>query len=231
MFSWNLPLKTIPPSYRHLRSASLLPVFFFLLPFVMPMELILRGAANTLKGVTKNEHLTLPSSRPFMTSQFLSHPKSPLMVYYKRFYHLFTRARMKAKPKKCWSLSLVRRSVWEIHSKIGGVKIPTVREKPVTSLGHLYSIPLTDCHRGTGVQKVGLKGLKSIDKTCLPRNMVCYPVFCGPYRCTRLRYLPLNGFNSIATNICISGSEFFFVLRKWVYIPILETYISQYPHW
>ena len=32
--------------------------------------------------------------------------------------------------------------------------------------------------------------------------MVCYPVFCGPYRCMRLHYLALSRFNSTATNTC-----------------------------
>ena len=73
---------------------------------------------------------------------------------------------MKAKPKKSRSQSLVGGSVREIHFKIGVDKIPTVREKPVKSLGCLYSIPLTDRHRGTEAQKVALMGLKSIDKTC-----------------------------------------------------------------
>ena len=58
---------------------------------------------------------------------------------------------MKAKPKKSRSLSLVEGSVREIHFKIGGDKIPTIREKPVKSLGRLCSIPLTDRHRGTEV--------------------------------------------------------------------------------
>ena len=64
----------------------------------------------------------------------------------------------------------------DIHFKIGGDKIPTVREKPVKSLGHLYSIPLTDHHKGIEVQKVALNGHKSIDKTCLARKMKawCY---------------------------------------------------------
>ena len=34
--------------------------------FVLAMELILRGAANTSEGVMKNDHLTLPPSRAFM---------------------------------------------------------------------------------------------------------------------------------------------------------------------
>ena len=93
-----------------------------------------------------------------------------------RYYHLFAWTGMKAKPKKSWSLSLVGGSVREIHFNIGGDNISTVREKPVKNLGRLYSIPLTDRHRGTEVQKVALKGFKSIDKTCLPGKMkaFCY---------------------------------------------------------
>ena len=111
-------------------------------------------------------------------------------------------------------------SVWGIYFKIWGDKITTVREKPLKSLGHLYSIPLTDRHRVTEVQKVSLKGFKSIVKTCPPRKMKawCYQhvtVFCGPHGCMRLRYLMLSGFNSIATYTCISGSEFLLVFRKF----------------
>ena len=141
------------------------------------MELILRGAANTSKGVMKNEHLTLPPSRAFMDDITILVPSQiSANGLLQRYYDLFTWARMKAKPKKSRSLSLVGGSVREIHFKIGGEKIPTVREKLVKSLGRLYSIPLTDHHRGTEVQKVALKGLKSIDKTCLPGKMKtwCY---------------------------------------------------------
>ena len=140
--------------------------------FVLAMELILRGAANMSKGVMKNEHLTLPPSRAFMDNITILVPSQIAADgLLQRYYDLFTWVRTKAKPKKGQSLSLVRGSVREIHYKIGGDKIPTVREKLVKSLRHLYSISLTDHHRGTEVQKVALKGLKSIVKTCLPRKM------------------------------------------------------------
>ena len=145
--------------------------------FVLAMERILRGAANTSKGVMKNEHLTLPSSRAFMDDITILVPSQIAADgLLQSYYNLFTWARMKAKPKKSRSLSLVGRSVREIHFKIRGDKIPTVRKKPVKSLGRLYSIPLTDRHRGTEVQKVASMGLKSIDKTCLPGKMKawCY---------------------------------------------------------
>ena len=145
--------------------------------FVLAMELILREAANKSKRVMKNEHLTLPPSRDFMDDITILVPsKIAADGLPQRYYDLFTWSRMKAKPKKSRSRSLVGGSVREIHFKIGSDKIPTVREKPVKSLGRLYSIPLTDRHRGTEVQKVALKGLKSIDKTCLPGKMKawCY---------------------------------------------------------
>ena len=110
--------------------------------FVLAMELILRGAANTSKGVMKNEHLTISPSRAFMDDiTILVLSKITANGLLQRYYDLFTWARMKAKPKKSQSLSLVGRSVRKIHFKIGGDKIPTVREKPVKSLGRLYSIP------------------------------------------------------------------------------------------
>ena len=117
--------------------------------FVLAMELILRGAANTSEGVRKNDHLTLPPSRAFMDDITIIVPSQiSADGLLQRYYDLFTWARMKAKPKKSRSLLLVRGSVREIHFKIGGDKIPTVREKPVKCLGRLYSIPLTDRHRG-----------------------------------------------------------------------------------
>ena len=189
--------------------------------FVLAMELILRGAANTSKGVMTNEHLILPPSRAFVDNIIiLLQSKIAADGLLQRHYDLFTRARMKAKPKKkSWSLPLVGGSVREIYFKFGGDTIPTVSEKSVKSLGRLYSILLTDRHRGTGVQKVVLK-LKLIKLVYLERwrlgvtNMVFYPVFCGPYRCMWLRYLTLSGFNSIARSNYVSGLEFFLVFRK-----------------
>ena len=140
--------------------------------FVLAMELILRGAANTSKGVMKNEHLTPPPSRAFMDDITILVP-SQIAVdgLLQRYYGLFKWARMKAKPRKSRILSSVGGSSWEIHFKIGVDKIPAVKEKPVKSPERFYSIPLTDRHKGPEVQKVALKGLKSIDKTYLPGKM------------------------------------------------------------
>ena len=94
--------------------------------FVLAMELILRVVANTSKGVMKNEHLTLPPSRAFMDITILVPSKIAADGLLQRYYDLFTWARMKAKPKKSRSLSLVGRSVREINFKTGSDTIITV---------------------------------------------------------------------------------------------------------
>ena len=204
--------------------------------YVLAMELILRGAVNTSKGVMKNEHLTLPPSRAFMDDITILVPSQIAADgLLQRYYDLFTWARMKAKPRKSRSLSLVGGSVREIHFKIGGDKIPTVKEKPVKSLGRLYSIPLTDRHRGTEVQKVALKEHKSIDKTCLPGNMKawCYqhgllPRLLWPLQMYEIAISRVERIQQYSNKYL---RKWFLVFRKWVYIPILETYSYQYLHW
>ena len=85
--------------------------------FVLAMELILRGAANTSKGVIKNEHLTLPPYRAFMDDIIIFIPsKIAADGLLQKYYDLFTWARMKAKPKK---VEAYRGSIREIHFKMG----------------------------------------------------------------------------------------------------------------
>ena len=107
--------------------------------FVLAMELILQGTANTAKGVMTEEQLVLPPSQVFMDDIIiLVQTKGAANNLLRRYHSLFTWARMRAKPKKSQSLSLVGGSVREIHFSIRDDMIPTVRDKPVKSLGRLY---------------------------------------------------------------------------------------------
>ena len=59
--------------------------------FILVVELILRGAANTSKGVMKNEHLTLPPSRAFMDDITILVPSQIAADgLLQRYYNLFT---------------------------------------------------------------------------------------------------------------------------------------------
>ena len=174
----------------------------------------------------KNEHLTLPPSRAFMDDITILVPSQIAADgLLQRYYNLFTWARMKAKPKKSRSLSLVGGSVRKIHFKIGGDKIPTVREKPLKSLGRLYSIQLTDRHWGTEVQKVASKERKSIDKTCLPGKMKAW--------CYQHGLLPRLSWPLQMYEIAISRVERIQqysnkYLRKWLGVPPCFSKVSLY---
>ena len=76
----------------------------------------------------KNEHLTLPPSRAFIDDITILVPPKIAADGLLQSYDLFTWSRMKAKPKKSRSLSLVGGSFREIHFKIGGDTIPSQRE-------------------------------------------------------------------------------------------------------
>ena len=90
--------------------------------FVLAMEIILRGAANTSKAVMKNEHLTFPPSRAFIDDITILVPSQIATDgLLQRYYDIFTWTRMKAKPKKIRSISLVGGSV---ISKLGVIRSP-----------------------------------------------------------------------------------------------------------
>lgn len=68
---------------------------------------------------------------------------------------------MKPKAKKSYSLSLVHGKAKEFQFYIGGDPFPTVKEEPVKSMGHWYTIPLTYHQREVEVEKQTGDGVRS----------------------------------------------------------------------
>ena len=62
----------------------------------------------------------------------------------KRLNELITWSRMKFKAKKSRSCTVVKGKPKEVHLSIAGERIPTVKEKPVKSLGRWYEGTLND---------------------------------------------------------------------------------------
>ena len=88
-----------------------------------------------------------------------------------RLNELFTWCRMKARPTKSRSLSIIHGKVKERHFPIGGDQILAVKEHHVQSLGRWYSIPLTGRHRCTKIEKTARQGLTAIDESDLPGKL------------------------------------------------------------
>lgn len=83
-------------------------------------------------------------------------------------------SRMRFKAKKSRSASLKRRIQKEVRFFIGVEPIPTVREKPVKSLGRLYEKSLSDRGQGKEIQQTAESGMKAIDNTSLPGKFKCW---------------------------------------------------------
>ena len=90
-----------------------------------------------------------------------------------RLDELIAWSRMKFKAKKSRSATLRKGVQREVRYFIGGQPIPTVKEKPVKSLGRLYQKSLSDRNHGQLIQQSAEAGLKAIDKTSLPGKFKC----------------------------------------------------------
>ena len=100
-----------------------------------------------------------------------------------------------------------------------------VREKPVKSLGRLSSIPLTDRHRGTEVQKLALKGLKSNDKTCLPGKMKAW---CYQHGLLPRLLWPLQMYEIVISRVERIQQYSNKYLRKWLGVPPCFSKVGLY---
>ena len=86
-------VKNYTTKWQELRIGIMMGCVISPLLFVLAMELILRGATNTSKGVMKSEHLTLPPPRAFMDDiTILVSSKIAADGLLERSYDLFTLA-------------------------------------------------------------------------------------------------------------------------------------------
>ena len=194
--------------------------------FVMCMEVILRGTVETAAGEEARGGCILPPSRAFMddvTTLIQSQDETQRLL--DRFQELFAWARMKAKPKKSRSISLAKGKVQDIHFSIGGDIIPTVREQPVKSLGRLYTIPLTDRHRGPEVEKTALEGLRAIDRSELPGKLKAW---CFQHGLLPRLLWPLQVYEISLTRVEAIQQHVSKNLRKWLGVPPCFSTVGLY---
>ena len=194
--------------------------------FVMCMELILRGARDTAPGEELENGVILPPLRAFMDDitsliQGVGDTESILA----RLQELFTRCRMKAKPPKSRSLSIIKGNVTETRYFINGDPIPTVREEPVKSLGRLYKLPLTDRHWGLELEKTTTDSLRMIDKVDLPGKLKVWLYQHGLL--PRLMW-PLQVYEVALTRVETIQQHINKFLRKWLGVPPGFTTVGLY---
>ena len=127
--------------------------------FILVMEMLLCSTKDT------TSKKTVPSTKAFMDDvTVISELKSHTEKLLKCLQELFKLAVMKIKLSKSCSLSIIKGKCQEIKFAINNNVIPTICEKSVKSLGHCYSLPLTDRHRWQDLLKQLKDGLLSIGK-------------------------------------------------------------------
>ncbi|XP_062888558.1 uncharacterized protein LOC134337458 [Mobula hypostoma] len=82
-----------------------------------------------------------------------------------------TWVRMKIKPSKCRSISIVKGQVTDKRFHIDGTPVPTVSEMPVKSLGQWYDAKLKDTEQFKQLKKDTITYIARINKTWLPGKL------------------------------------------------------------
>ena len=178
--------------------------------FVLVMEMILRSTNVEI-------HVATPTLKAFMDDiTILAKSEKDSNGVLKRLDELIVRNRMMFKAKKSRSCTIVKGKHKELHFSIGGDMIPTVKEKPVKSLGRWYTAGLSDHRRGMEIFNQAEEGLRSIDKTKLSGKFKLWCLQYGLY--PRLQW-PLMMYEVAATRVERIEQRCSVYIRKWLRLP------------
>ena len=187
--------------------------------FVLVMEMI-------LKACKCEEAMTVTPLRSFMDDiTTLMKGEKTTRKLLGRLDELIEWSRMKFKAKKSRSLSIVEGKQRQTRFFIGGDPIPTMKEKPLKSLGRLYQKSLSDRCQGTSVQRTTENGLIAIDRTSLPGKFKCWCLQAVLY--PRLLW-PLMMYDVALSRVERIEQRCNVYIRKWLGLPKMITTSALY---
>lgn len=196
------------------------------LAFTMAMEVIIRASKWVVGGQWADSGLRLPPLRAYMddiTTLTTTVPCTRRLLG--KLEENIRWARMKIKPSKSRSISLVKGVLSDLKFFIGDDPIPTVSEQPVKSLGRWYDASLKDKDQVQQLRKDINSGLKSIDNTQLPGKLKIW--------CLQLGLLPRMLWPLAVYEVPISTVEKLErgvtgYIKKWLGVPRFLTTIGLY---
>ena len=191
--------------------------------FILAMEVILRGVK-----ITDNEedmYIEAPKKAFMDDVTLLTRKSSSMEAVLSRFDQLIIWARMKFKAKKSRSVTLVKGKQKECKYKIAGDTMPTVSEKPVKSLGRIYSGTLSDRHEGITIQEQAEEGLQKIDETPLPGK---FKVWCLQFALYPRIEWPLTMYEVALSRVERIEQRCNVFIRKWLGLPRMTTSVALY---
>ena len=142
------------------------------LAFTMAMEVIIRASQWVVGGQRTKPDLQLPPIRAFMDDiTTLTTTKACTKRLLNKLQQNIDWARLKLKPSKCRSISIIKGKLSESRFYIGEEPIPTVAEKPIKSLGRWYDSTLKDGDQVNQIRQYTIDALKTIEKSLLPGKL------------------------------------------------------------
>uniref|UniRef100_A0A3P9H1W7 Reverse transcriptase domain-containing protein n=1 Tax=Oryzias latipes TaxID=8090 RepID=A0A3P9H1W7_ORYLA len=159
-------------AWQHLEVGIMAGCTISPLAFTLAMEVIIRASQWVVGGQQIRPGLRLPPVRAYMDDlTTLTTTKACTVRLLGKLHKNIELARMKIKPSKSRSISIVKGKLSDHRFHIGEEPIPTVSEKPVKSLGRWYDASLKDKEQVEQLRKDIAGGLENINRTLLPGKL------------------------------------------------------------
>ena len=198
------------------------------LAFTMAMEVIIRASKWVVGGERMKCGQRLPPIRAYMDDMTtLTSTVACTKHLLGKLHANITWARMKFKPSKSRSISIVKGKLTDQRFHINNAPIPLVSELPVKSLGRLYNARLKDSDQSDQLREETIKGLVSIDKTLLPGKL---KLWCLQFGLLPRLMWPLTVYEIPMTKVEKLERTVSSYIKKWLGLPRCLSNIGLYGH-
>ncbi|KAJ8390061.1 hypothetical protein AAFF_G00110750 [Aldrovandia affinis] len=198
------------------------------LAFTMAMEVIIRASKWVVGGERLQSGQRLPPIRAYMDDMTtLTSTIACTKHLLGKLQANITWARMKFKPSKSRSISIVKGKLVDQRFYIKDTPIPLVSELPVKSLGRWYNASLKDSDQCDQLREETIKGLVSIDKTLLPGKL---KLWCLQFGLLPRLMWPLTVYEIPMTKVEKLERTVSSYIKKWLGLPRCLSNIGLYGH-
>ncbi|XP_035862163.1 uncharacterized protein LOC118496075 [Sander lucioperca] len=213
-------------AWQHLEVGIMAGCTISPLAFTLAMEVIIRASRWTVGGQRIRPGLRLPLLRAYMDDlTTLTMTKVCTVRLLRKLQENIERARMKIKPSKSRSISIIKGKLSEHRFHIGEEPIPMVSEKPVKSLGRWYDASLKDKEQVEQLRKEVASGLENIDRTLLPGKL---KLWCMQYGLLPRLLWPLTLYEVPLSKVEKLERLVSSYVRKWLGLPRCLSSIGLY---
>ncbi len=213
-------------SWQHIEVGIMAGCTISPLAFTMAMEVIIRASRWVVGGERTKNGIRLPPIRAYMDDMtILTTTAACTRRLLGKLQENIKWARMKIKPNKSRSISIVKGQLKNVKFCIGDDPIPTVSEQPVKSLGRWYNASLRDKDQVQQVRQDFTNNLDNINRTLLPGKLKLWCLQFGLF--PRVMW-PLTFYELPLTTVEKMERTMTSYVKKWLGVPRCLTNISLY---